>query len=97
MDNPSKNTHDLLRFAHERIEASIEQVTPATDPHSDARFLRFLEGYAVLRDEVQLPVSQIAIELYAPLPGGLAAGGRFAQAGVKVPGLIETPWAGPCP
>jgi hypothetical protein len=37
-----------------------------------------------------LPVSQIAIELYAPLPGGLAAGGRFAPSSVKVKGLIET-------
>ena len=44
---------------------------------------------------VRMPVSQIAIELYAPLPGGLAAGGRFAPAGVKVPGLLETPGAGP--
>jgi hypothetical protein len=34
------------------------------------------------------PVSQIAIELYAPLPGGLAAGGRFAPTGVNVPGLL---------
>jgi hypothetical protein len=40
---------------------------------------------------VTLPVSQIAIELYAPLPGGLAAGGRFAPAAVKVPGLLEAP------
>ena len=40
---------------------------------------------------VQLPVSQIAIELYAPLPGGLAAGGRFAPTTVKVPGLLEAP------
>jgi hypothetical protein len=40
------------------------------------------------------PVSQIAIELYAPLPGGLAAGGRFAPATVNVPGLLETPQAG---
>jgi hypothetical protein len=40
---------------------------------------------------VQLPVSQIAIELYAPLPGGLAAGGRFAPATVKVSGLMEVP------
>ena len=38
---------------------------------------------------VQLPVSQIAIELYAPLPGGLAAGGRFAPDAVKVKGLVE--------
>jgi hypothetical protein len=39
----------------------------------------------------RLPVSQIAIELYAPLPGGLAAGGRFAPAGVNVPGMLEGP------
>jgi hypothetical protein len=40
---------------------------------------------------VQIPVSQIAIELYTPLPGGLAAGGRFAPATVKVKGLVELP------
>ena len=40
---------------------------------------------------VQLPLSQIAIELYAPLPGGVMAGGRFAPAAVKVPGLVEIP------
>jgi hypothetical protein len=40
---------------------------------------------------VQIPVSQIAIELYAPLPGGLAAGGRFAPTTVKVQGLLEVP------
>ena len=37
------------------------------------------------------PISQIAIELYRPLPGGLALGGRFAPAAVKVPGLREAP------
>ena len=37
------------------------------------------------------PVSQIAIELYKPLPGGLAAGGRFSPATMKVPGLIDVP------
>ena len=42
---------------------------------------------------VQLPVSQIAIELYAPLPGGLSAGGRFAPSTVKVKGLVEVPLA----
>jgi hypothetical protein len=36
-------------------------------------------------------VPQIAIELYAPLPGGLAVGGRFAPATVKVPGMLEVP------
>jgi heme-degrading monooxygenase HmoA len=36
-------------------------------------------------------VPQIAIELYAPLPGGLAVGGRFAPSTVKVPGMVEAP------
>jgi hypothetical protein len=40
---------------------------------------------------VQLPISQIAIELYAPLPGGLAVNGRFAPSSVKVKGLVEAP------
>jgi hypothetical protein len=37
------------------------------------------------------PVTQISIELYAPLPGGLALGGRFAPMSVNVPGLLFTP------
>lgn len=36
-------------------------------------------------------VSQIAIELYRPLPGGLAAGGRFAPSSLNVPGLVDLP------
>jgi hypothetical protein len=36
-------------------------------------------------------VPQIAIELYAPLPGGLAVGGRFAPSTVRVPGMVEVP------
>ena len=36
-------------------------------------------------------VPQIAIELYAPLPGGLATGGRFAPSSVRVPGMLEAP------
>jgi hypothetical protein len=36
-----------------------------------------------------IPVSQIAIELYRPLPGGLAGGGRFAPSAMKVPGLVD--------
>ena len=37
------------------------------------------------------PVTQIAIELYKPLPGGLAAGGRFSPSTMKVPGLVDVP------
>jgi hypothetical protein len=39
--------------------------------------------------ESPFPVSQIAIELYKPLPGGLAAGGRFAPMTLQVPGLVD--------
>ena len=38
-------------------------------------------------------LSQIAIELYAPLPGGVAIGGRFAPSALKVPGLVDLPAA----
>src|SRR5262245_22887124 len=41
--------------------------------------------------DTPFPVSQIAIELYKPLPAGLAAGGRFGPATMKVPGLIDVP------
>jgi hypothetical protein len=34
-------------------------------------------------------ISSIGIELYGPLPGGIAVGGRFAPAAVKVRGLRE--------
>jgi hypothetical protein len=33
------------------------------------------------------PFTQIAIEHYTPLAGGIALGGRFAPSGVQVPGL----------
>jgi hypothetical protein len=36
-------------------------------------------------------IASIGIELYAPLPGGVAVGGRFAPEVVKVKGLREIP------
>jgi hypothetical protein len=36
-------------------------------------------------DSVALPISQIAIELYTPIAGGLALGGRFAPSSLIVP------------
>jgi heme-degrading monooxygenase HmoA len=35
------------------------------------------------------PISSIGIELYGPLPGGVAVGGRFAPGSIKVRGLRE--------
>src|SRR5215470_7395218 len=40
-------------------------------------------------DGSAMPISSIGIELYGPLPGGVAVGGRFAPETVKVRGLRE--------
>lgn len=40
-------------------------------------------------DSTSLPISQIAIELYKPMPGGLAMGGTFAPKGLKVEGMQD--------
>jgi hypothetical protein len=36
-----------------------------------------------------IPIDTIGIELYTPLPDGVAVGGRFAPQSVKVPGLRQ--------
>ncbi len=40
-------------------------------------------------EETSLPISQIAIELYTPITGGLFLGGRFAPDSLEVPGLKD--------
>jgi hypothetical protein len=54
-----------------------------------------IDPAAMQSGDLKKATSQIAIELYAPLPGGIAAGGRFAPSSMKVPGLIEVPISGP--
>ncbi len=39
--------------------------------------------------ETDLPISQIAIELYQPMSGGIFLGGRFAPEGLKVPNMQD--------
>ena len=39
--------------------------------------------------DTTVPVSQLAIELYRPITGGLFLGERFAPEGVKVGGMVE--------
>ena len=71
--------------------------TPMADVPDDGRPILAIASITPSKQPqvsgVQLPVSQIAIELYSPLPGGLAAGGRFAPSTVTVKGLIEVPMA----
>lgn len=43
---------------------------------------------------VPLPISQIAIELYQPLAGGLQLGGRFAPDAMKIPGRAPKEYEG---
>lgn len=42
-----------------------------------------------INERNQQPFSQIAIELYRPINGGIAIGGRFAPEALHVPGLRE--------
>jgi len=39
--------------------------------------------------DVSLPISQISIELYKPITGGIFLGGRFAPDSLKVPGMKD--------
>ena len=70
---------------------------PMADVPDDGRPIMAIASVVLARPQDGLPqtglppVTQIAIELYSPLPGGLAAGGRFAPAGVAVPGLLYSP------
>jgi hypothetical protein len=70
---------------------------PMADVPDDGRPIMAIASVTLARPQDGVPqkglppVSQISIELYAPLPGGLAVGGRFAPASVNVPGLVNTP------
>jgi hypothetical protein len=73
------------------------QRVPMADVPDDGRPIMTIASVTLSRPQSGIPqtglppVSQIAIELYTPLPGGLASGGRFAPASVDVPGLLSTP------
>ena len=49
---------------------------------------------SVKLDPTSSAIASIGIELYGPLPGGVAVGGRFAPSALKVPGLREIPLSG---
>jgi hypothetical protein len=40
-------------------------------------------------ETTQLPISQISIELYAPITGGIFLGGRFAPESLAVEGMRD--------
>jgi hypothetical protein len=43
----------------------------------------------------RLPISQLAIELYTPLSGGVFLNGRFAPSNLEVPNMLEYTNGGP--
>lgn len=65
--------HSLTGFADEKAPVLVvASVTPSDKPH--------IEGS-------QLAVSQIAIEMYTPVPGGIVFGGGFGPDALDVPGI----------
>lgn len=73
--------------------------TPMPDVADDGRPILAIASLTMAERPVSgitsLPVSQIAIELYQPLPGGIALGGRFSPLALKVPGLTDVPFPAP--
>ena len=52
----------------------VASITMSDEPHFEA---------------TNLPISQIAVELYKPVPGGLYLGGRFAPDTLKVENMSD--------
>jgi hypothetical protein len=83
------DTHRALMkdfFPDQKYGQPLKDV-PETGPIMTIASITFAEKGQV--KETSLPISQIAIELYQPAPGGVFYGGRFAPAGVKVPGIKD--------
>jgi hypothetical protein len=66
---------------------------PLPDVPDDTRFILALVtlklSNAPPTETSPIPFQTIGIELYTPLPDGVAVGGRFAPSAVTVPGLRE--------
>jgi hypothetical protein len=86
----------VLRWYNDRVhQATMKAAFPGYVPEGPLRHLKDGVGPIMVIASltlsmakpgkgVELPISQIAIELYAPLDGGLHFGGRFAPDGVRV-------------
>jgi hypothetical protein len=69
--------------------------TPMSDVPDDGRPVLAIASLTPSKERPSaanpFPVTQISIELYTPLPGGIAVGGRFAPRSLNVPGLVDMP------
>ena len=85
------DTHRSLQKAFAPAAPARTPMADVPDDGSPVLAIASLTLTGAPTAENPFPVSQIAIELYKPLPGGLAAGGRFAPSTMKVPGLVDVP------
>ena len=83
------DTHRSLQKAFAPGSPARTPMADVPDDGSPVMAIASLTMAGTPTAEQPFPVSQIAIELYKPLPGGLAAGGRFAPSAMKVPGLVD--------
>jgi hypothetical protein len=84
---------DMHRSVSKGFFPNAPERMPMADIPDDGQPLMVIASLtpAPAGGETKQPFSQIAIELYRPLPGGLALGGHFAPASMKVPGLHDVP------
>ena len=91
----------VLRWYHSEMHRGVQdRFFPNRQPHvplegvsDDAGPIMVIASITMADqshfESTSLPISQIAIEIYQPLPGGIFLGGRFAPASVEVPGMRD--------
>ena len=83
---------DMHRAVAKGVFPGATERTPMADIPDDGEPIMAIASLTPApAGDTRMPFSQIAIELYRPLPGGIALGGRFAPATLRVSGLREVP------
>ena len=84
---------EVHQQAMKQFTSGVEGPKPLKDVADDTGPIMVIASVTIAKEgkfkQVSLPISQIAIELYQPLPGGAHLGGRFAPKSVKVPQLRD--------
>ena len=84
---------DMHRSVSKGFFPNTTERTPMADIPDDGQPIMAIASLtpAAPGGDTKMPFSQIAIELYRPLSGGIALGGRFAPATLRVSDLREVP------
>jgi hypothetical protein len=84
---------DVHQKAMKLFASTDEYPQPLKEIAADTGPIMVIASLTPAKEEklkgLALPVSQIAIELYQPLPGGAALGGRFSPPQMKAKGLRD--------